>query len=202
MNYSKLIVQNTSRGSIRCIGRSLSQPPTNSTGDAGWDKLHLSSSTIVFYLWSKYTRSDFDSRIDARLQALQNGDVDALILAKVGLKCLNLLEHWHCSDIPLDLMLPGICQGIIAVVSSCTDNPMISQLWGADRNHHPSAVASAAERAFLDVVDQLSPWKGHPLLAGLMQYNLHGKYWTFRGPLATPDGKNLAKKSSQNLNAG
>lgn len=136
--------------------------------------------------------------VDARLQALQNGAVDALVLAKAGLKRLNLLDHWTCTDIPLDLMLPAVCQGIVTVVG-CRDNPIVSQLWGAEMNHHSSAVAAAAERAFLDVVDQSSPWKGRPPLAGLMQYNARDKVWTFRGLLATPDGTKVLRKSTQTI---
>jgi porphobilinogen deaminase len=86
--------------------------------------------------------------------------VDALVLAKAGLKRLNLLDHWTCTDIPLDLMLPAVCQGIVTLVG-CRDNAIFSQLWGAEMNHHSSAVAAAAERAFLDVVDQFLYFYGN-----------------------------------------
>lgn len=75
--------------------------------------------------------------IEERLAALQNGTVDALILAKSGLNRLHLFsdnnDHEDDDDhppdpqdspkdimkmtgIPLDVMLPGLCQGIVVAV--------------------------------------------------------------------------------------
>ena len=126
--------------------------------------------------------------LDARLAALRNGTVDALILAKSGLKRMNMMGEESCSDIPAHQMLPGACQGIVAAVCRRDE----SVFW---KNNLDAFVAASAERAFLNTLDKLSPWPGRPPLACLMQRD--GNAWTFQGLLATPDGSRLLRASSR-----
>jgi hypothetical protein len=78
------------------------------------------------------------------------------------------------TDIPLDQMLPGLCQGIVAAVvvvkmgNNSSEDDDTTIFW--KENVH-AAIALSAERAFLDILDQEAsrPWQGRPPLAGLMR---------------------------------
>jgi hydroxymethylbilane synthase len=122
--------------------------------------------------------------IDARLRALEEEDVNALILARSGVNRLKL-------DIPYtrispDEMLPGLCQGIVAAVVSSG----FEHAWRMVEDHD-AKIAASAERAFLNSLDASSPWEGRPPLAGLMERS--DGMWVFRGLLARPDGTQVLK---------
>jgi hydroxymethylbilane synthase len=134
--------------------------------------------------------------LHARLQTLEDGTVDALILAHSGLKRLSLSASIPYYRIPPEEMLPGACQGIVGAV--CLDqNDKLKRLLLKQMNHD-ATIAASAERSFLDCLDSSSPWVGRPPLAGLMQRcsGLKGDGgWVFRGLLARPDGKQVLRAS-------
>jgi hydroxymethylbilane synthase len=121
--------------------------------------------------------------IDARLRALEERSVDALILARSGVNRLKLAIPF--TPISPDEMLPGLCQGIVAAVVSS------DREYGWMVEDHDAKIAASAERAFLNSLDASSPWEGRPPLAGLMERS-DGK-WVFRGLLARPDGAQVLK---------
>ncbi len=135
--------------------------------------------------------------IDARLTALDRGELDGLILAYAGLNRLGMLldnscTSYQCNMIPADLLLPGVGQGIIAITCRAKDATTISLLKEVD--NHENRIAATTERSFLDVVDHLSPWSGRPPVAGLMSppdLEKGNEFWHFRGLLATPDGSRV-----------
>lgn len=96
-------------------------------------------------------RSDIEilplrGNIDTRINKLENGQYDAIILAAAGLKRLGYttrLKH----PIPYDIMLPAAGQGAVCI--ECRkDDHRIRQI--VEKIHHPeTASAVAAERAFL-----------------------------------------------------
>lgn len=141
-------------------------------------------------------RPDFEVKnirgnIDARLEALDRGDVDALILASAGLSRLGILKDdstaYHCKQIPASDVLPAVGQGIIAVTCRADDLETISLLKKVD--NLDNRISATAERSFLNAVDGLSPWAGRPPVAALMS---KGKAaWIFRALLATPDGSRV-----------
>jgi hydroxymethylbilane synthase len=141
--------------------------------------------------------------LDSRLRALEEGVVDALILAQSG---LNRLERHNdelrtstelssYTPIPTNIMLPGVCQGIVAAAYRPSDDTNQFEAWFPQ--NHESLMAASAERAFLDALDESSPWAGRPPLAGLMEQKTNGdknntpSSWTFRGLLARPDGSRV-----------
>ncbi|CAB9514643.1 Porphobilinogen deaminase [Seminavis robusta] len=135
--------------------------------------------------------------------------VDALILAQSGLN--RLLKNdssidwinepsskesegsWH-RPVSTDEMLSGACQGIVAVV--CRANDAATMEWIQPINDVDSAIAAAAERAFLDTLDSFSPWVGRPPLASLMERERREKEhsWVFQGLLARPDGTKVIRR--------
>lgn len=141
-------------------------------------------------------RPDFEVKnirgnIDARLEALDRGDVDALILASAGLSRLGILKDdsatYHCKQIPASDVLPAVGQGIIAVTCRADDLETISVLKKVD--NLDNRISATAERSFLNAVDGLSPWAGRPPVAALMS---KGKAaWIFQALLATPDGSRV-----------
>jgi len=141
-------------------------------------------------------RPDFEVKnirgnIDARLEALDRGDVDALILASAGLSRLGILKDdsaaYHCKQIPASDVLPAVGQGIIAVTCRADDLETISALKKVD--NLDNRISATAERSFLNAVDGLSHWAGRPPVAALMS---KGKAaWIFHALLATPDGSRV-----------
>jgi len=84
--------------------------------------------------------------VPTRLSKLDSGQYDAVVLAAAGLIRLQLEER-ITQLIPLDLSLPAIGQGVIAIESRCNDTeilPIITPL-----NDSPTAHNASAERAFL-----------------------------------------------------
>lgn len=124
----------------------------------------------------------------SRLAQLEAGDVDALVLAKAGIERLGIEHRVMASELPPEVMLPGVGQGIICAV--CRGNGDVLRLLRSanDRDAH---VAAAAERAFLDVLDATSPWSGRPPLGALMARVEGG--WRLNGLLARPDGTRVIR---------
>ena len=126
--------------------------------------------------------------VEARLAALDAGEVDALILAKAGLDRLAE-SRADIHPIPLDNMLPGAAQGIIAVVCRADDAATTATLRRIDDVDSRHCVT--AERALLDVVDESLQrhWPGRPPVAAYCCGSV------LRGKLATPDGSAVVETS-------
>jgi hydroxymethylbilane synthase len=172
----------------------------------------------LFYKKKDIQVVNIRGNLDSRLRALEEGVVDALILAQSG---LNRLERHHNNDdnddewrrelsytpIPTTIMLPGVCQGIVAAVYRPSDDTHPFEAWFPQ--NHESLLAASAERAFLDALDESSPWAGRPPLAGLMEQktnsdnnnnnnnNTPSSSWTFRGLLARPDGSRVLEATGE-----
>ncbi len=63
---------------------------------------------------------DIRGNVETRLQKLQAGEYDAIILANAGLKRIaphvgDILEPFFCEFLDKDLFLPAACQGILAL---------------------------------------------------------------------------------------
>ena len=84
--------------------------------------------------------------IDTRINKIQNGEYDGVILALAGLKTLNLGEYSK-EIFPLTDFLPTAGQGIIAVQCREDDKYIIKIL--EKINHSETEVCALAERSFL-----------------------------------------------------
>jgi hydroxymethylbilane synthase len=132
----------------------------------------------------KRLRSDLDvvsfrGNVETRLRKLDDGVVDATLLALAGLKRLGLADA-ATAVLDTDDFLPAVGQGIIALEARADDARTRALL---DRiNAFDDAIALAAERAFLLVLDGScrTPIAGHATVqAGRL---------AFRGLIAKPDG--------------
>jgi hydroxymethylbilane synthase len=87
--------------------------------------------------------------VDTRIAKLRAGEVDALILAAVGLERLALHELVS-APLPLDRFLPAVGQGALVVQCRADDREVLTLLAAIDDPSTRAAVE--AERAFLGAV--------------------------------------------------
>jgi hydroxymethylbilane synthase len=117
--------------------------------------------------------------VETRLRKLDNGDVDATLLALAGLRRLGLVEH--ATDImSAEEFLPAAAQGAIGIEARAGDKRMRDIL--ARLDHADTSTAVACERAFLAALDGSckTPIAGHATISG--------NAVQFRGLIARPDG--------------
>jgi hydroxymethylbilane synthase len=124
----------------------------------------------------------FRGNVDTRLRKLAAGEVDATLLALAGLKRLGRAEA-ATAVLPVDEFLPAVGQGIIAIEARADDARTLALVAAVDDVE--SAVALAAERAFLAVLEGScrTPIAGHARIAD-------GRL-AFAGLIARPDGSEL-----------
>jgi hydroxymethylbilane synthase len=124
----------------------------------------------------------FRGNVETRLRKLDEGVVDATLLALAGLRRLGLAEA-ATAILDTDEFLPAVGQGIVAIEAKADDARTRALL---DRINAPDdATALVAERAFLTVLDGScrTPIAGHAKVAA-------GRV-SFRGLIAKPDGSQV-----------
>jgi len=129
--------------------------------------------------------------VETRLRKIEEHAADATILAIAGLKRLGL-EAKITAAIPVEDMLPAVAQGTIGIEIRSADGALRELL--SCLNHQPTAVATAAERAFLARLDGSC----RTPIAGLAEPSDEGGV-RFRGALLTPDGRRLLKAERSGL---
>jgi hydroxymethylbilane synthase len=132
----------------------------------------------------KHLRPDLEvvplrGNVGTRLRKLEQGAVDATLLALAGLKRLGLSDA-ATSVLEVDDFLPAVGQGAIAIVTRAGDNEVRERV--AAVGDAETQTALAAERAFLTALDGScrTPIAGHAVIGG-------GRV-RFRGMILKPDG--------------
>jgi len=92
----------------------------------------------------------FRGNVNTRLKKLENGDVDATLLAVAGLKRIDLASK-ITSELSPDVMLPAVAQGAIGV-ECLEDNEHILRVLEVI-NHQDSKYRVTAERGFLKALN-------------------------------------------------
>jgi hydroxymethylbilane synthase len=135
---------------------------------------------------------NFRGNVETRLRKLDDGAVDATLLALAGLKRLGLAQA-ATALLDVDEFLPAVGQGIIAIEARQDDNATRSLL--APLNHADTAIALSAERAFLAVLDGScrTPIAGHATVAS-------GRV-RLRGLIAKPDGSAVFETAREGATA-
>lgn len=130
--------------------------------------------------------SDFRGNLDTRLKKLEDGEVDAIILAAAGLLRFGWqerLQHYFS----IEEMTPPAGQGLIAVQCREEDVTALSPVFStfADSN---ATIRARAERAFLKELQGgcQTPMAVHAIIEG-DSLTLH----SFAG---TPDGRNIIRR--------
>ncbi|TVR97350.1 MAG: hydroxymethylbilane synthase [Rhodospirillales bacterium] len=120
--------------------------------------------------------------VATRLARVEDGSVDATLLALAGLRRLGLAERAG-AVLDVEEMLPAVGQGAIAITCRATDHPTRACLAACDDALSHACIA--AERAMLAVLDGSC----RTPIAGLAEAN--GEGLRLRGLVARPDGSEV-----------
>jgi len=127
---------------------------------------------------------DLRGNVDTRLRKVEEGLVDAAILAVAGLARLGYLER-AAEILEPDAMLPAIGQGALTLETRADDAEVIEMASALD--HPETRLATAAERAFLAC---LGGGCRLPMAAlGVVE----GDSLRLRGLIADPEGRRILR---------
>jgi hydroxymethylbilane synthase len=127
--------------------------------------------------------------VQTRLRKLEEGVVDATLLALAGLKRLGN-EGVAQSYIATDVILPAVAQGVVGLETRRGDARVRDLV--APLNHAPTWTRVTAERALLAALDGSC----HTPIGGLAELSLDGQL-SLTGLIAMPDGSQLHKMSDE-----
>ncbi|MBI2236517.1 MAG: hydroxymethylbilane synthase [Magnetospirillum sp.] len=122
---------------------------------------------------------NFRGNVQTRLRKLEEGAVDATLLAMAGLRRLGLAQHVTAA-LSVEDMLPAVAQGAIGI--TCRSDDAGAHRFLAALNDPVSNVRVAAERAFLTRLDGSC----RTPIAALAE--LDGDRLSFRGLIVSLDG--------------
>ncbi|MBE9553883.1 MAG: hydroxymethylbilane synthase, partial [Proteobacteria bacterium] len=122
-----------------------------------------------------------------RLRKLEEGVVDATLLALAGLKRLGN-EGVAQSYIETDVILPAVAQGVVGLETRREDARVRDLV--APLNHAPTWTRVTAERAMLAALDGSC----HTPIGGLAELSPDGRL-SLTGLVAMPDGSQLHRMS-------
>ncbi|QPA30256.1 hydroxymethylbilane synthase [Thermaerobacillus caldiproteolyticus] len=125
--------------------------------------------------------------IDTRLAKLQNEDYDAIILAAAGLVRMGWARDVITDYLPIDVCLPAVGQGALAV--ECRENDTELLQWLRKLNDVETERAVKAERAFLHRMEG-----GCQVPIAGYAYMNEQKEIVLTALVASPDGKELYKE--------
>ncbi len=124
--------------------------------------------------------------VQTRLRKLEEGVVDATLLALAGLNRLGKADV-ATGHIETDVILPAVAQGAVGIEIRKGDTRTGEAVAGL--NHAPTAVRISAERAMLAALDGSC----HTPIGGLAE--LHGSEIALTGLVALPDGSECHRLS-------
>ena len=127
---------------------------------------------------------DVRGNLNTRLQKLDNGEYDALILAVAGLERLEMSDRIH-QKLPPEISLHAVGQGALGIECRADDTEVLELLKAIE--HQPTAQRCYAERAFLRELEG-----GCQVPIGV-DTQLEGTTLTLTGIVASVDGKKLVK---------
>jgi hydroxymethylbilane synthase len=81
-----------------------------------------------------------------RLEQVESGEIDALVVAWASLRRLNLSPRYYVS-LPAEVMVPAPCQGSVGVICRTSDETLVSKLRYIEDSE--ASWSSRCERAFL-----------------------------------------------------
>jgi hydroxymethylbilane synthase len=129
---------------------------------------------------------DIRGNLDTRLRKLDAGEYDAIVLAAAGLRRLGL-EARISHPLPIDLSVPAVGQGALAIEARAEDAALLARL--ALLDHAPTRACVTAERAALARLGGgcTLPFAAHATLTGDML--------TLYGMAAATDGERLVRET-------
>lgn len=130
------------------------------------------------------TFKDVRGNLNTRLQKLDAGEYDAIILAVAGLQRLGMSDRIH-QVLPAEVSLHAVGQGALGIECRAEDTEVLTLLKALE--HQPSAWRCQAERAFLRELEG-----GCQVPIGVNTL-LEGDELTLTGLVASLDGQQLIK---------
>lgn len=127
---------------------------------------------------------DVRGNLNTRLQKLDAGEYDAIILAVAGLQRLGMGDRIH-QVLPAEVSLHAVGQGALGIECRAEDTEVLTLLKALE--HQPSAWRCQAERAFLRELEG-----GCQVPIGV-NTALEGDQLTLTGLVASLDGQQLIK---------
>lgn len=122
--------------------------------------------------------------VQSRMRKLEDGVVDATLLAMAGLNRLGLTHH-AAAVLSVDEMLPAVGQGAIGI--TCREDDAAAEHWLLPLTHRKTFVRVTCERAFLRTLDGSC----RTPIAGLAMLSDDGRELSFHGLIARPDGSEV-----------
>ncbi|KAL0310868.1 UNVERIFIED_CONTAM: Porphobilinogen deaminase, chloroplastic [Sesamum angustifolium] len=175
------------RDAFICLtAASLAELPAGST--VGTASLRRKSQLLNRYPSLKVLEN-FRGNVQTRLRKLNEGVVQATLLALAGLKRLNMTEN-VTSVLSIDDMLPAVAQGAIGIACRSDDEKMASYL--ASLNHEDTRLAVSCERAFLEKLEGSC----RTPIAGYARRDADGNC-IFKALVASPDGTQVLETSRE-----
>ncbi|KAG0501940.1 hypothetical protein HPP92_002012 [Vanilla planifolia] len=174
---------------ISLTAKSLAELPSGSVvGSASFvDNLRYYTDIQASNLFNDLQVINFRGNVQTRLRKLDEGEVQATLLALAGLKRLNMTEN-VTTILSIEEMLPAIAQGAIGIACRSNDDKMANYI--ASLNHEETRLAVCCERAFLETLDGSC----RTPIAGYARRDDNGNC-TFRGLVASPDGTRVLETS-------
>jgi hydroxymethylbilane synthase len=138
------------------------EDPRDALVSRGGEQLHelppgarVGSSSLRRRAFLAHARPDLTvvelrGNVPTRIERLQTGDYDAIILATAGLNRLGLEGHITCR-LPVNEFPPAVSQGAIGVCVRADDEH--ARRWAAALDDHAARLTTTAERALLASVE-------------------------------------------------
>ena len=142
---------------------------------------------------------DLRGNVNTRLRKLAEGQYDAIILAYIGLKRLDLLKDIpYTEKLPLDIMIPPMGQAALGI-QIVSDNDKVREIVKV-LNDEDTYLCSKLER---DFVETIGAGCSSPVAVNV---TIEGELVTIRSMIGYPDGSKIleekisaSKKSCQSL---
>lgn len=137
--------------------------------------------------------------IDTRIRKLNEGNFDAIILAAAGLERVNW-EGTISQFIPVEISVPAVGQGALAIECRSDDEEMLALL--AKFDHKATRLAVTAERAFLHKLQGgcQVPIGAYATVNEAAMDEDHAPEVTLTGIVASPDGSQVFKHTQTGTN--
>lgn len=126
--------------------------------------------------------------VDTRLRKIQEGELDAIVIAAAGLKRLGR-EKEATEFLSPEVMLPAPAQGVLAVTLRENDTELKEAL--EPLFHSPTRICAEAERAFLRTLQG-----GCRIPVGALA-QIDGQTLTLFGVVANPNGEQAMRNSQR-----
>jgi hydroxymethylbilane synthase len=110
----------------------------------------LRRQVYVLHNYPQFQVMPLRGNVPTRIQKIENGEIDATLLAVAGLKRLGLLAK-ATQILSLDECLPAVAQGAIGIQCRVNDRELLDLLFPL--NHEPTFQAVTAERAFMKALN-------------------------------------------------